>query len=279
MSQGLKVGSLFNPAPRRWGLRGDPYLWRALQARLAKTILPATVSKFVAILEDEFRMETGRRLAVGPHFVLEKFACGGMSSGGVDPQFWCGRAVPLLVQRYCRAIANQFEKDPTFSEKDLDREIEAAFQMDPSFVKWFLAKCHAQTTSAVYSWSRSDHPWTTVECQVENEKSGEPELLRREGETDILVVLTAKTGRRLGIHIEHKTHSGKFTKYQGDMYSARAEKWKNNPEYGNYQDAITVLIAPGSFLNKYKMGAAKFDAVISYEALSTTLPAFASRDT
>jgi hypothetical protein len=31
----MRVSALFYPEPQTWGLRGDPYLWRALRAHLA----------------------------------------------------------------------------------------------------------------------------------------------------------------------------------------------------------------------------------------------------
>jgi hypothetical protein len=37
----MRVPDLFDPEPQTWGLRGDPYLWRALRAPGRSRILIA----------------------------------------------------------------------------------------------------------------------------------------------------------------------------------------------------------------------------------------------
>ena len=36
----MQVSDLFDPEPQRWGLRGDPYLWRALRAQTGPDVTP-----------------------------------------------------------------------------------------------------------------------------------------------------------------------------------------------------------------------------------------------
>lgn len=102
MIQQLTVGDLFAREPRAWGLRGDPYLWRALRDYLATTPLPTNSSELERIIEDAFLRLTRRPLVPGDGFFLHEFAHGGMSSGGIDPQFWLEKALPLLIKRYLK---------------------------------------------------------------------------------------------------------------------------------------------------------------------------------
>ncbi|WP_442511262.1 hypothetical protein SH528x_002932 [Novipirellula sp. SH528] len=44
------IADLFDPVPEQWGLRGDPYLWREMQASFADTVLPETGTEFRAEL-------------------------------------------------------------------------------------------------------------------------------------------------------------------------------------------------------------------------------------
>ena len=97
------IGDLFELEPATWGLRGDPYLWRELRDDFAATPLPRTPSEFVKIVEDAFQALTGRPLLPGDAFLLEKHAHGGMSGGGISPEFWYEKALPLLLERYLAA--------------------------------------------------------------------------------------------------------------------------------------------------------------------------------
>lgn len=267
------VGDLFTPEPKRWGLRGDPFLWRALSQRLASTALPARFSDLAATLEAAFMSETNRSLVSGiSPFHLEQFAHGGMSSGEVDPQFWIRQALPLLLQRFGHAVAQKSSPARQPTEKELDREIEQVFQSNSSFVGWFTSKCGLPSESASYAWSRSDHPWTSVELAIKDKKSGDTKMLKCEGETDILIIVTLGSGVRAALHIENKLSGGKFTKLQPEMYAARALKWMRDPKYGNYDIAKTVLIAPNTFLAKNATEAQKFDVSISHEELAAYLP-------
>lgn len=93
------TGELFIEEPMPWGLRGDPYLWRAMAAHFANTPLPATAAALEDSITQAFERLTGKPLATPTHFFVETFAHGGMSSGGISPQFWRESALPLLLGR------------------------------------------------------------------------------------------------------------------------------------------------------------------------------------
>lgn len=93
------VGQLFEPAPATWGLRGDPYLWRELQASLSGVLLPESVEELKAIIEAEFEKITGYKISHPENFKIARFAHGGMSSGMVSPPFWREKGLPLIISR------------------------------------------------------------------------------------------------------------------------------------------------------------------------------------
>ncbi len=101
MAHPTSVAHLFLQEPVQWGLRGDPWLWRAMRDRLEDVPLPATASEMTALLEDAFAAEVGVAVSAnqGPVFV-ERFAHGGMSSGHVDPGWWSETGIPLLSRRW-----------------------------------------------------------------------------------------------------------------------------------------------------------------------------------
>ncbi|GLW04297.1 hypothetical protein Slala05_79270 [Streptomyces lavendulae subsp. lavendulae] len=97
----VTVADLFDPEPRTWGLRGDPYLWRALRGHLSATGLPASVDEVVHLLQGAFSELVGLDLACDavPSVYREQFAHGGMSSGMVSLDTWRERLIPMLVER------------------------------------------------------------------------------------------------------------------------------------------------------------------------------------
>jgi hypothetical protein len=97
-STGLSV--LFDPEPERWGLRGDPHLWRALRERLAGHAIPPSANETIRLLREEFRQLAGVDLADEAASVYrEQYAHGGMSSGMISLDAWRGRFMPLLAER------------------------------------------------------------------------------------------------------------------------------------------------------------------------------------
>ncbi|ALK33206.1 hypothetical protein Bpla01_64820 [Burkholderia plantarii] len=97
------LAALFAPPPARWGLRGDPYLWDALRARLAGTPLPESDEALDACIALAYAGLTGQPLALSEPVHVPAFAHGGMSSGMVSPAFWTDVALPLLRQRLAAA--------------------------------------------------------------------------------------------------------------------------------------------------------------------------------
>lgn len=96
------LGSLFVLEPMQWGLRGDPYVWRALQQCLDHTNCPATFAELVQLLHTTFEQVVGVDIAAkdAPDVVLRsEFAHGGMSGGAVSIDRWRTRLMPLLEAR------------------------------------------------------------------------------------------------------------------------------------------------------------------------------------
>jgi hypothetical protein len=94
------IAHLFQEEPTRWGLRGDPYLWREMQAALGSYVYPSTEEQLTVLLEQTYQQLTGTPLSNPDPVFVERYSHGGMSSGSVSPQFWTEQAIPLLRSRY-----------------------------------------------------------------------------------------------------------------------------------------------------------------------------------
>ena len=96
------VSALFDPEPEQWGLRGDPYLWRALREHLAATRLPHSADELTRLLHATFRELTGIDIASDPASMAyqEQYAHGGMSSGMISLDTWRETLFPLLAERW-----------------------------------------------------------------------------------------------------------------------------------------------------------------------------------
>jgi hypothetical protein len=96
-----KMAILFEPEPEQWGLRGDPYLWRALRDHLSATDIPTSGDAVVTLLHRAFSELAGVDLASASdeRVYLEQYAHGGMSSGQICLPVWRDRLVPLLTKR------------------------------------------------------------------------------------------------------------------------------------------------------------------------------------
>jgi hypothetical protein len=92
---------LFDPAPSRWGLRGDPWVWQAMQDHLGATYLPPALGEVEKMLYAAFNRLVGVDLGteIKPSVYREEFAHGGMSSGGIHLDTWRNELLPLLVDR------------------------------------------------------------------------------------------------------------------------------------------------------------------------------------
>ncbi|MFI8233970.1 hypothetical protein ACIGDI_34715 [Streptomyces sp. NPDC085900] len=95
------MANLFDPEPEQWGLRGDPYVWRALRGHLSGTDIPASVAEVSSLLRVAFSEVVGVDLDTERESQVyrEQYAHGGMSSGHVDLDTWRGRLMPLLADR------------------------------------------------------------------------------------------------------------------------------------------------------------------------------------
>jgi hypothetical protein len=92
---------LFDPEPQTWGLRGDPYLWRALRAHLADQDIPASPGELAGLLHQAFHELVGIDLDSDPAISVyqEQYAHGGMSSGMISLDTWRQRLIPILAER------------------------------------------------------------------------------------------------------------------------------------------------------------------------------------
>jgi O-acetyl-ADP-ribose deacetylase (regulator of RNase III) len=101
------IGRLFDPAPTTWGLRGDPYLWRALRARFAETPLPAGPAELERLIREAAVATIGSSLTTAAASIhVPAFDPGhGMSAGGVAPAWWNATGIPMLLDRFEGASA------------------------------------------------------------------------------------------------------------------------------------------------------------------------------
>jgi hypothetical protein len=161
------------------------------------------------------------------------------------------------------------------TEKNLDKALEAALTEDGDFRLLFLSKLRRVNGHTKLVCSRSNHPWGKVRLILANPQTGALEATDREGETGVLVVFENPTGHRLGVHVENKLKSGKFTSIQPELYAARAEHWVGNANYGAYHSWETVLLAPNAFAERNSVEAKKFTSFLSHEEVGQHVPAFA----
>ena len=95
------VADLFDPEPPQWGLRGDPWVWRALRDHLGDSYLPPSAAEVESMLYAAFNRLVAVDLAtdVATEVYREEFAHGGLSSGHVSLDVWRSYLMPLLVDR------------------------------------------------------------------------------------------------------------------------------------------------------------------------------------
>ena len=96
----MKLSKIFEEKPKRWGFRSDPYFWDHLKERAESMdlISPDELEKWI---KAEYLSVSGKALTdkYMDFAVVEQFAHGGMSSGGVDNQWWVETGIPLLKSR------------------------------------------------------------------------------------------------------------------------------------------------------------------------------------
>ena len=96
----MKLSAIFEERPERWGLRGNPYFWDYLKD-LAGNMDFITPDELELWIKDEYLSLSGKPLTdeYMEFAVIEQFAHGGMSSGGVDNTWWMEEGIPLLKSR------------------------------------------------------------------------------------------------------------------------------------------------------------------------------------
>ena len=101
----MTVSVIFEPEPRQWGLRGDPYFWKYLKKNLSSTGLPFPTDKLESVIRTKHFRMTGQKLSMNSMAFCEAFAGGGMSSGMVSGWWWTETGIPLLCSRLEEANA------------------------------------------------------------------------------------------------------------------------------------------------------------------------------
>lgn len=162
------------------------------------------------------------------------------------------------------------------TEKQLDHLLEKRLHDDEGFRTWFLSKTLKGGAFSRLVFLRANNPWGKIRTILPNQDTGALEAVVREAETDVLVVVESRDGKRLALHIENKLASGKFMQYQPEMYAARAEAWRKNEKYGSYDEWETVLISPRSFKDRNESDARKFTSFIAHEEIAQYVSAFNS---
>ena len=96
----MKLSVIFENEPESWGYRGDPYFWEYLKnlAENMEIISPEDLEEWI---KEEYYALSGKVLTdeYTDIAVIERFAHGGMSSGGVDNVWWVEEGIPLLKSR------------------------------------------------------------------------------------------------------------------------------------------------------------------------------------
>lgn len=102
------IGRLFDPDPAQWGLRGDPYLWRALRANLANTPLTADRGRLEDLIRERAEAIIGTPLSTDDEVIrVPEFDPGhGMSAGAVSPEWWNSTGIRILLDRFEKAQAS-----------------------------------------------------------------------------------------------------------------------------------------------------------------------------
>lgn len=96
----MKLSIIFEEKPETWGLRGDPYFWDHLK-NLAENMDMLSPDELEKWIKEEYFSLSGKVLTDehADFVVIDRFAHGGMSSGGVDNIWWMEEGIPLLKSR------------------------------------------------------------------------------------------------------------------------------------------------------------------------------------
>jgi hypothetical protein len=93
---------IFDEAPQRWGLRGDPFLWREMALRFQSEVVPDNAGHLLRLLHKYFWQLTGEQAFEGKDILVKRYRDHGvgMSAGLVCSTFWVYTAFPLLLKRF-----------------------------------------------------------------------------------------------------------------------------------------------------------------------------------
>ena len=94
----MKLSAIFEEKPDRWGFRGDPYFWDYLKEK-AEEMDPLSPDELEAWIKAEHLAVSGEELTCDSIVRVERFAHGGMSSGGIAGEWWTETGIPLLKSR------------------------------------------------------------------------------------------------------------------------------------------------------------------------------------
>ena len=97
----MKLSVIFEDKPERWGYRGDPYFWDYLKEKAEEMELITPELLEIWIKDEHFAL-SGIELTEESTAVVDRFAHGGMSSGGIAGDWWCAVGIPLLKDRLKR---------------------------------------------------------------------------------------------------------------------------------------------------------------------------------
>jgi hypothetical protein len=149
-----------------------------------------------------------------------------------------------------------------FDELHLDGLFWSAFSTDEQFRTWVLNQT---------AFSPSDHA-LVLEEKWHQRWFRDPDT-GRESETDILAILVAMSdGSRHALHIENKPPHRTWEPQQAENYKKRALDRRQAWQYDPFQ---TVLLAPRTFISRWRAEAAQFDVLLTYEDVGLYIPEFA----
>lgn len=100
----MKMSVLFEDKPWQMGLRGDPYFWDDLKDYFSTIEFPYSEEQLKDDIHQIFLNTAGEQLSISAMPYIEKYAHGGMSSGGLSGKFWIENGIPLLVERYRKCL-------------------------------------------------------------------------------------------------------------------------------------------------------------------------------
>lgn len=164
------------------------------------------------------------------------------------------------------------------SEGELDRAFANMLSSSPDFCSWVLRKTKFadmasdavlldEKQAAAKPNKKPENWWRHWWCRLEDGS---------ESETDIFAVFgVSSADDRVALHIEDKPPHGKFTPNQYLNYSRRAEFMAHKPQFMNYSDFTTVLLAPQAFMDANADKVRHFGCLLPYDAVAEFIPEFA----